>query len=343
MEAGRSRMETPGQPDGPLLDRPDRLNFDDPLAPRLPWSFWAQAGRGGFGFWGLHLMAGWLVFQVLSSTAWAFHLKGHIGFGFNQSGGSGLPTHWGEMLSARNLWELLENGGLKNDILGTATPVFATLGFLWLLWAGWRMQADAAEVTGSIGAWLLGLGDAAVIAALPLSLAAWPVLWLLGKLADLGFATLGWANLVGGTILRLSLVSAILLQWWFCRLNRAADPSGGVLLGSWGAYRRHLRDSFLRLWLHPIHWGTLLIAGTTLRLGLGWLALWIGWRMGGGSAGRVWLFLAMQVIATAAGAWLIGWSLRVTALFWAQDRRVLLAKSELESKYGDPDAVPAET
>lgn len=336
-------METPEQSDGPLPERPDRLKFDDPLAPRLPWSFWREAGRGGFGFWGLQLIAGWLVFQLLSSAAWAFHLRGHAGFDRIQSGGSGLPTHWGEMLSARDLWELLENGGLKHDLLGTATPVIAALGLAWLLWAGWRLQADAAGVPGKLGPWLLGLLDAALIGILPLILAAWPVLWLLGKAAGFGFAALGWMNLVGGTILRLSVVSAILLQWWFCRLNRAASPSPAAHLGSWGAYGRHLLDSFLRLWMHPVHWTTLLVGATTLRLGMAWFALWLGWRLGGGTSGRVWLFLLAQAIATAAGAWLIGWSLRVSALFWAQDRRVALAKSELEIRYGGTDAKPEET
>lgn len=333
-------METP-EPTDPLLpERPDRLQVDDPHGPRRPWSFWKPAVAGGFGFWGLQLIAGWLFFQVLSSAAWAFHLKGYAGFGLPQAGGSGLPTHWGEMLTTRDLWELLENGGLKNDLLGSVTPILASVGLFWLLWAGWRHQAETAEVPGRLGPWLLGGVDAALIGILPLSLSAWPILWLLGKLAGLGFATLGWVNLVGGTILRLSVISALLLQWWLCRLNRAASPSSAFHLGSWGAYVSHLRESFLRLWLHPIHWGTMLVAGTTLRLGLAWLALWLGWRLGGGFSGRVWLFLLIQVVATATSAWLIGWSLRVAALFWAQERRVLLAKSELEARYGDADAVP---
>lgn len=342
MEAGRLLMETPETADAPLLDRPDRLSFDDPLSPRRPWFFGRLAIRGGFGFWGLQVISAWLLFQLLTSAAWAIHLKGHTGFGFLQAGGSGLPSHWGEMLTARDLWELMENGGLKNDLLGTATPILATLGLLWLLWASWRLQAETAEVPGHLGPWLLGAVDALILGVLPLSLAAWPVLWLLGKLAGLGFATLGWVNLIGGTIFRLAVVSALMLQWWLCRLNRAGSPSQTLLLGSWAAYAGHLRESFLRLWLHPIHWGTMLIAGTTLRLGMAWFALWIGWRLGGGYPGRVWLFLLVQAIATAAGAWVIGWSLRVAALFWAQDRRVRFAKSELEASYGVADAVPAD-
>lgn len=336
-------MEPSGQPDGPALERPARLTYDDPLAPRRPWSFWKAAGRGGFGFWGRQLIAGWLVFQVLGSAAWAFHLKGYASFGLLQPGGSGLPAHWGEMLTARDLWDLLENGGLKNDLVGTATPLFAALGLFWLLWAGWRLQAEAVGLPGKPGPWLLGLVDALIIGVLPLSLAAWPILWCLGKLGGLGFATLGWLNLVGGAILRLSVLSAILLQWWFCRLNRAASPSPGFHLGSWAAYRRHLGESFLRLWMHPIHWATMVAGGTALRMALAWFALWIGWRLGGGSSARVWLFLLLQALATVAGAWLIGWFLRVAGLFWAQDRRVRQAKSELEAHYGEADEAPAES
>ncbi len=337
-------IETPDPSIGPLPERPDRLKFDDPLAPRRPGWFWRSALRGGFGFWGLQLIAGWLALQLTTSLAWAIHLKGYAGFGGSLGGGSGLPAHWGEMLTARDLWELLENGGLKHDLLGTATPVFATLGLIWLLWAGWRLQAEAAEVPGRLGPWLLGLLDAALIGVLPVVLAAWPVLWLLGKLGGLGFATLGWVNLVGGSILRLAAISAVLLQWWLCRLNRAASPARGFRLGSWRDYRNHLRDSFLRLWLHPIHWGTLLVGGTAARLGLAWIALWIGWRLGGGSSGRVWLLLLAQLVATAAGAWLLGWMLRLAGLFWAQDRRVRQAKLELEAHYGegDPDAANAD-
>jgi hypothetical protein len=334
-------MATPEQPDDPLLQRPAGITLDDPLTPRSPWSFWKDSLRGGFGYWGLQLISGWLAFQLMSSTVWAFHLKGYTGFGSLQSGGSGLPRHWGELLTARDLWELFENGGMKNDLLGTATPALAALGLVWILWAGWRLQAASAGVPGSLSPWLLGLLDSLIIGVLPLTLVAWPVLWALGRLGTMGFATLGWVNLVGGAILRLSVVSAILLQWWLCRLNRAAALEGGFLLGSWRAWRRHLRESFLRLWLHPIHWSSLLLAGTTLRLGLPWLALWIGWRLGGGSSGRVWLFLLMQLLATAAGAWLLGWLLRLVGLFWAQDRRVRNAKAELESQLESDHAATA--
>lgn len=334
-------MEPLEPTDEPLPERPDRLSFDDPLAPRRPWSFWKEAAAGGLRFWGLQFLAGWLLFQVLTSAVWALHLKAHAGFGLGHPGGSGLPNHWGEMLSARGAWELLENGGLKNDILGTATPVFAVLGLVWLLWSGWRLQAEAAGVPGRVGPWLLGFLDALLIGLLPLALAAVPLFWGLGKLAGLGFATLGWLHLLGGTVLRAALLSALLLQWWLCRLNRAASPSGALHLGSWRAYGRHLKASFLALWRHPIHWGSLLVAGSALRLGLAWAALWLGWRLGGGSAGRVWLFLLVQALATAANAGLIGWFLRLTGLYWAQDRRVAQARTELETRFGDSHAATA--
>lgn len=331
-------MAVPAPTDENLPERPERLSLDDPLAPRRPWSFWREALPGGFHFWGRQFIAGWLLFQVLTSAVWALHLKAHAGFGLGHPGGSGLTNHWGEMLSARAVWELLENGGLKNDILGTATPVIAAFGLGWLLWSGWRLQAEAAGVPGRAGPWLMGFLDALLIGTLPLALAAAPLLWGLGRLAELGFATLGWLNLAGGTVLRAAVVSALLLQWWLCRLNRAASPSGGWRLGSWEAYGRHLAASFLALWRHPIHWGTLLVAGAALRLGLSGLVLWLGWRMGGGSTGRVWLFLLLQALATAAGAWLIGWFLRLTGLHWAQDRKVALARTEFETRFGNSHA-----
>lgn len=334
-------MDTPGQPDAPPLERPERLTFDDPLAPRSPWSFWREAATGGLRFWGVQLILGWLCVQVLGSAAWALHLRSFAGFGTAQSGGSGLPAHWGEMFSARDLWELAENGGFKHDPLGSLSPVLAALGLLWVLWAGWRLQAESAGVPGRLGPWLLGLLDAVLIGILPVALVAWPVLRVLGKLGGLGFSTLGWLDLAGGTILRLAAISAVLLQWWLCRLGRAGADRGGFRMGSWAAYGAHLKVSFLRLWMHPIHWTTMTVAGTTLRLLLAWLPLWIGWRLGGGSSARVWLFLLLQALGTAAGAWLIGWFLRVAALFWAQDRRVRQAKTELKTTYGDTHATHA--
>lgn len=324
-------MDEPRNDEEALPERPDRIRLDDPLAPRSPWSFGREAARDGFRFWGLQLIAGWLALHLATSAAWALHLRSHAGFGLLQSGGSGLPTHWGELLTARDVWELAENGGLKHDVLGTATPVLAALGLLWVLWAGWRLQAETAALPGRFRPWIYGLFDALLIGVLPLALAAWPVLWAIGRMAGLGFATFGWVNLVGGAVLRLAVVSAVMLQWWFCRLERAAAPQQGFRLGSWGAYGAHLRRAFLRLWLHPIHWGTMVVGGSALRLGLSWFALWIGWRLGGGSPGRVLLFLLGQLVAVAAGAWLLGWFLRVAALFWVQDRRVVQARGELRA------------
>jgi len=97
--------------------------------PRGPWSFLVPSLRGGGSAWGLHLLAGWLCFHVLTSTFWALHLKALAGW-------SGLPNYWGELITARDLWELVENGGLKGHWTGPWAPLAALAAMAWFLWAG---------------------------------------------------------------------------------------------------------------------------------------------------------------------------------------------------------------
>ena len=119
-------------------------------------------------------------------------------------------------------------------------------------------------------------------------------------------------------------MSAFFLQAWLCRLDRASAP--GRPLGT------HLRRSFLRLWVHPIQWTVLVLAGVVIRMGLPFLVLLLGWRLGGGSLVRVWSLLGLQALVVLVNAWLIGWFLRVTAHFWRNDEAVQTVISDLEAQ-----------
>ncbi|HLO67614.1 MAG TPA: hypothetical protein VK188_11380 [Holophaga sp.] len=287
------------------------------LSPRGPWGFLAPAARMGLDGWTLQFMAAWLCFHVLTSTFWALHLKA-------LAGSSALPAYWGELLTLRDVWEMAENGGLKNHPLGLLAPLGAGAAFLWSLWAGWKLQARAAGLKASFGAWCGGFLDALLVGALPIGLLAWIVLGLLSRMASTGIQGLGWLDLAGGTVARLAFVSTFFLQAWLCRLGRAGRPGT--------AYGDHLGRSFLRLWTHAIQWPVLVVAGAALRAGLPFLVLVLGWRLGGGTPARVAWLLVLQALAVAASAWLMAWFLRVTALFWRHDAQVRDAIQDLESR-----------
>ena len=53
-------------------------------------------------------------------------------------------------------------------------------------------------------------------------------------------------------------------------------------------------------------------------------------RVDGGTERRVEAFLLLELLAAAINAWLLGWFLRLVALFWKQDERVRDARQELE-------------
>lgn len=285
------------------------------LSPRGPWSFLLGSLPGGFSGAGLQLMLAWLGFQVFSSTIWALHLRG-------LAGNSSLPTYWGEQLSAREVWELMVNGHLAEHPFGFWTTLVA-VGFLaWALWAGWKVQARAAAQPARFSAWALGLIDAFLVGLLPILLVAEAMLWMLGKAGSTGIQGLGWANLVGGLLVRLTAVAAFLLQWWTCRGNRAGSPHRGFRLGSWSALGRHLGHCFLRVWMNALQWAVLLVAGVILRFGLHFMVLLVAWRWGGATPGRVWMFLCLQGLATVTSAWLMGWLLRLVAQFAQHDARV---------------------
>ncbi len=291
-------------------------------SPQGPWRYLAGAVRGGLSGWTLQFLGAWLCFHVLTSAFWALHLQ-------RLAGASGLPAYWGELVTARDLWELFENGGLKDHLLGFGAPAAAVLAFAWSLWAGWKLQARAAGVPATFRAWIWGFADALLIGALPVGCLAWLVLACLSGLASTGIQGLGWLDWIGGTILRLAFLSTFFLQAWICRLGRAGHATWGM--GSWEALRGHLVRSFLRLWTHPIQWPALVVAGSAVRAGLPFLVVILGWRMGGGTPGRVVLLLLLQAAAVLASAWLMTWFLRVTALYWRNDARVRAAIRELEA------------
>jgi hypothetical protein len=279
-----------------------------------------EACPGGFSRRGLQLLAAWLAFSLLTNVLWALHLRSLTGW-------SGLPNYWGELLTARDLWELLENGGLRSHWSGPWVPLAAGLAMLWVLWSGWRLQAAAVGLPARLGAWLWGLVDALAVGAVPLAALAALSLLILGGLGATGIQGLGWLDWVGGGLVRLAFCSALFLQWWLCRLGRAgAGP--GWRMGSWSRLGGHLGLSFRRFWLHPGQWLVLVLGGVLLRAGLTLLVLALAWRLGGGSIPRVCGFLALQLAVVLADAWLLGWFLRLAALFLRHDAalRALIAQ-----------------
>ena len=115
-------------------ERPTTIHAEDALAPRPPWSFLIPALPGGFTRWGWGLMAGWGLVLLGPTLGWAGHLR-------RAAGWSGLPRHWGERISARDVWELWENGGLQHGLTNSPTVHLMGLGLVIVLWCGWRMQA----------------------------------------------------------------------------------------------------------------------------------------------------------------------------------------------------------
>jgi hypothetical protein len=297
------------------MERPTTIHTKDPLTPRAPCSFLLPAAPGGFSRWGWGLMGGWMLVLLGPALGWAGHLR-------RAAGWSALPSHWGESLSARDIWELWENGGLQHRLTNSPTVHLFGLGLVIVLWCGWRMQAEAAGLKARLGPWLLGALDTVLIGFLPLGLAAWLVDWVLAKAGGSGLEFLGWIALFGRPLVWMVLVATLNLQWWFCRLGRSAGLTRG--------YPAHLGDCFTALWSHPVQWSLLALGGAVLRSLLPFLVLLLAWRMGGGTPFRVWLFLLLQLLVTALNGWLLGWLLRATARFWSHDAIVRDARFALK-------------
>lgn len=304
--------------------RPTTIHTEEPLAPRGPWAFLAAALPGGFTRWGWGLMLGWALVLLGPALGWAGHLR-------RAAGSSALPAHWGEQITARDIWEIWENGGLQHRLTNSPTVHLFGLGLVVVLWCGWRMQAHAAGQRARLGAWLLGALDTVLIGFLPLGLAAWVVDLVLARAGAIGLDGLGWLAFFGRPLLWMALVAALNLQWWFCRLGRAHGLSRGYFI--------HLRDCFLQLWSHPIQWGLVSFGGAALRSLLPFLVLLLAWRMGGGTTFRVWLFLLLQLFVTAVNGWLMGWLLRTAALFWNHDAEVREVRAALKDIPRESEAI----
>lgn len=290
-----------------------------------PWRSWREAVSGGFSGRGLQLILAWIVFDALSGTAWALHLEGLARW-------SALPSYWGELLTARDVWELLENGGLRQDPLGTWAPLIGSLALLWVFWAGWRVQTGAVGLAARLGPWLCGFLETLIIG-IPIVILGYGVSWVLEGLAGTGIHGLGWLNLVGGTLFRMFCVSTAMVQWWLCRIDRAGLHQPNWYLGSPERLLTHMAQSFQRLWTHPLQWGAFILGGVLVRVGLHFLVFLFAWRAGGGSSARVWIFLLLQIGAAGVNAWLLGWFLRLTALFWREDARQRRETRGLERGY----------
>lgn len=290
----------------------DAILSDENIGSRGPLVFLRKALPGGLSASGWELLLAWVCFQAVVSWAWAQHLRG-------LAGPSSLPAYWGEQLTARDIWEMVVNGGLGQHPLGAMTTVGAALFLGWALWAGWKVQAKSASLRPGLRAWVFGLFDACLLGILPNLLVVKGIHWFLALLGRTGIQGLGWLELVMGPLVALTGLSAFLLQWWLCRINRAGALEQGWRMGSWSALGRHLAHSFLRVWLHPVQWTLLMSGGVILRLGLHALVFLLAWRWGGGTSVRVWAFLVLQLAAAAGAAWSMGWMLRTVAGFWRHD------------------------
>lgn len=311
---------------------------EEALRPLGPWAFLRPSFRGALRGSALHLLAAWLFFEAATGAAWALHLRSLTRMG---PGWSALPQHWGEMLTAKDLWNLAVNGGLADRPFGPFAPALAVAGLAWMFWASWKHQAEEAAVPARLRDWFLGLLDAVFIGILPLLVPYLVFMRLLKACAGTGIQGLGWLSFVGQPLLFLALASAFMTQWWLCRLNRA-DAAGLGFRAFLAAYPAHLRESFKRLWSHPVQFTALHLGGAALRLGLAFGALLLGWRWGGGSAVRVWMLLLAQLAATAVNAMLLGWMLRLVARYWRRRREVSRILEGLEAARATrpPTALP---
>jgi hypothetical protein len=241
-------------------------------------------------------------------------------------GNSTLADNWGELLTANDIWEVMLNGGLQNTFLGFWPWAIVIATTLWALWVGWKLQAKLVGLKAAILPWLAALPTAFIVGYLPLW-ALHAFLWnTFAFLSTLGIPSLGWINLAADPLLHMAFGSALLLQWWLCRLDLAC---------SFPKSRRewliHFKDSFLRLWTYPVQWGNIVFFGIVIRTGLVFCVLCLAWGWGGQELHQLWLFYSLQVTVAAINAWIIGWALRVAALYWKNDLEVRSEVRALES------------
>jgi hypothetical protein len=259
---------------------------------------------------------------MLTPLSFALRLRSAVGH-------SQIADGWGEMLTARDLWEVLEHGGLEGPLLGPWTIGAGTFAVAWAIWAGWKVQAGAAGVAAKAAPMLLAVPTALCAGAVPLWLLHASLWSALACFASAGIQSLAWADFVGSPLLRMCFASSLLLQWWLCRADLAHGTPKDVL-----GWLGHVKVGFLRLWSHPVQWGAIVFFGVVLRSGLSFSVLALAWRWGGQSLPKVWTLYALQAAAAAANAWAIGWALRTTALYWRNDAEVRATIRELEKGAG---------
>ena len=305
-------------------DRPTTIHTEEPLAPRGPWAFLKAALAGGFTRWGWGLLAGWALVLVGPALGWAGHLR-------RAAGSSALPAHWGERISAVDVWELWAHGGLQQRLTNSPTVHLFGLGLVVVLWCGWRLQGEAAGFQARLTPWLLGTLDTLLIGLLPLGAIGWGADRLLAWLGGFGIDGLGWTALLGRPLVWMAVVATLNTQWWLCRQGRAVGLARG--------WRAHLKESFLALWAHPVQWSILNLGGAALRSLLPFLVLFMAWRMGGGTTARVWTFLLLQVAVTFFNGWTLGLLLRMTGRYRQHDAAVRDARAALKEAPRDAAAV----
>ncbi len=300
---------------------PATIQLSEDQTPRGPWTFLRPALSGGFSPWGWGLLGGWALAMAGPAFSWGLLLQ-------KTAGQSALPSHWGEGITARDIWELWVNGGLRHHPVNSLTVHTLGLGLIIVLWCGWRMQAETASLPAKLGPWLLGALDTLLVGLLPLVAVAWCLSSVLGWIGHSGLQALGWASFVGHPLVVMAAVSAFNLQWWLLRMGRTTRVPGATRR----TYGRHLGWHARMLWDHPVQWTLLMLGGTAARGFLSFLILFLAWRLGGATSGRVWGFFLLQLGAAAINAWLLGWFLRTAALFWQHDLKVRQARADfLES------------
>ena len=311
------------------LQRPSTIHTDEALAPKGPWAFLGASLPGGFSAAGWTLIGGWIFLALVPAFFWANHLASYTEYA---GGASALPAHWGEQLGAKDLVELFKNGEVYSP-LGLMTGATLLVGLGLVLISGWQLQTRAVGLQAHARAWFLGLFDGLLLGVVPLGLVCGLSVFLLGLLSGHGLNGLSWTAFILKPLAWVSFVSALNVQWWILRLGREGAPQ---------EFGTHLGHGFLRFWSHPVEWFLLIVGGSAVRLLLQVAAVWAGWRLGGSSAIRVMEVIGLSVLAAAINGWLLGWLLRVTALYWRHDLEVRRAVKALHAANQAPQLIPTE-
>jgi len=288
------------------------------LTPRGPWAFLWKTQGGGFSRNGLLFLCSWVAFQWTLPALWAQHLR-HL------AGNSALPHYWGERLTAQDIQQILQSAGLQRAWTGFWMPVIGVITLGLILNYGWRLQAETVGLKARWKPWALGFLDALLLGLVPMGILTWAILEALAYLGSTGIQGLGWVSWIGQGLAPLCFGSALMLQWWICRLNRAASPEAPL--------GQHLFTSFLCLWTSPIQWTVLVGGGVVIRVGLQAAVMLLAWRWGGGTTPRVWGFWLLQGLAAAINAWVIAWFMRLVAKHWERYARIRQALSDLRRQF----------